>query len=135
MNLVLTRLTVQGNATIGTLAVPGLTVPLWTLEDLWKGNKPRESCIPPAPRYPCKPHGWNGEPVKFKKTYEVCKVPGRSAILFHAGNTDIDTQGCILVGLGVRLGKLINSTEAMIMLQQAIGKKDFDLQVIDRVSL
>ena len=31
-------------------------------------------------------------------TWEVKNVPGRSGILFHAGNTTRDTRGCILIG-------------------------------------
>lgn len=35
---------------------------------------------------------------KFGVTFEVRDVPGRSHILFHRGNTEADTTGCILVG-------------------------------------
>ena len=35
---------------------------------------------------------------KFPNTFEITGVPGRSAILFHTGNTPADTQGCVLVG-------------------------------------
>lgn len=34
---------------------------------------------------------------KFGETFEV-KVPGRTGILFHVGNNEADTTGCILVG-------------------------------------
>lgn len=32
--------------------------------------------------------------------FEVLNVPGRSDILFHAGNTQHDSTGCILLGYG-----------------------------------
>lgn len=50
------------------------------------------SCIP-AGFYPC-------EPVlspKFGATMGLRGVPGRSHILFHAGNRTEDTEGCILL--------------------------------------
>ncbi|WP_398470726.1 DUF5675 family protein [Tardiphaga sp.] len=128
MKLVLTRLSIQGNAVIGTLGVPGMPLPLWTLEDLPNGNKPNISCIP-ADDYKCREHGWNGEPVKFKKVWEVRNVPGRSAILFHAGNTEADTRGCILVGMGVQQGRLLSSAEAIAQMRWKIGANGFDLQI------
>jgi hypothetical protein len=53
------------------------------------------SCIP-AGVYPLRrtiyhKHGF--------ATFEVCNVPGRSRILIHPGNTEEDSQGCILLGL------------------------------------
>jgi hypothetical protein len=35
---------------------------------------------------------------KFGDTFEVTDVPGRSHILFHKGNLEDDSHGCILVG-------------------------------------
>jgi len=64
-----------------------------TLEDPWKNNKKGESCIPVG-WYDCVPH--NG--TRFKNTWKLENVPGRSAIVIHAGNTQEDTRGCILVG-------------------------------------
>lgn len=62
-------------------------------EDDWLDNKPTKSCIPSG-TYTCKAV----QSPKFGATYEVTKVPGRSHILFHAGNTEEDTLGCLLVG-------------------------------------
>ena len=36
-------------------------------------------------------------------TFEVTNVPGHTNILFHPGNTEADSEGCILLGL-TRLG-------------------------------
>ena len=41
--------------------------------------------------------------TKWKDTFEI-KVPGHTAVLFHSGNTEADTLGCIL--LGASFGKL-----------------------------
>jgi hypothetical protein len=64
-----------------------------SLEDPWKNNATNISCIPDG-RYIAKifdspTHGL---------TYRLEDVPGRTYILFHKGNTHINTQGCILIG-------------------------------------
>ena len=69
---------------------------LWrcrTLELPWENNAPQISCIP-AGIYTCR----HFNSAKFGETFQVCDVPGRSGILFHAGNSVKDTRGCILLG-------------------------------------
>jgi len=41
--------------------------------------------------------------TRWKDTFEIL-VPGHTVVLFHAGNTEADTRGCIL--LGATVGKL-----------------------------
>jgi hypothetical protein len=65
-----------------------------TLEDAWRDNERQISCIPQG-RYTIKLH----RSPRFGLTYQVVDVPERSQILFHAGNTHKDTNGCILLGL------------------------------------
>jgi hypothetical protein len=66
---------------------------LYTLELPWRNNATDVSCIPEG-SYLCQlvdtPH--------HGLTYQVL-VPGRVGVLFHSGNTEIDTKGCILLGL------------------------------------
>ena len=64
-----------------------------TLEREWNDNRRGESCIP-AGHYVCK----RVKSPKFGDTFEVCDVYGRSHILFHKGNLEDDSHGCILVG-------------------------------------
>jgi hypothetical protein len=78
----------------------GVTVELFAIaEDDWLDNKPTVSAIP-AGLYLCK----RVVSPRFGPTFEVTKVPGRSKILFHNGNTEEDTLGCLL--LGERFGAL-----------------------------
>ncbi len=70
-----------------------------TLENPWKNNQTFVSCIPIG-MYDCK----KSISRRFGSTVEICNVPDRSHVLFHWGNTEPDTQGCIL--LGQRYGTL-----------------------------
>jgi Family of unknown function (DUF5675) len=82
------------DSTIGCLSYikNGKLYQFSTLEPIWLDNKKNISCIPEGEfnvmKYPSQ---------RFGSTYLV-SVPDRSGILFHAGNTKEDTQGCILVG-------------------------------------
>lgn len=72
----------------------------FTVEDDWRDNLPRISCIPAGlyalHRTVYHKHGY--------ETFEVMGVPGRSRILIHPANTEEDLEGCI--GVGLRRGKL-----------------------------
>ena len=71
-----------------------------TLEPNDRDNK-YNSCIPSGV-YICKRHTG----LKYKNTWEITKVPNRTAILFHVGNIEDDSLGCIL--LGKSLGSVKN---------------------------
>ena len=45
------------------------------------------------------------------KLPRLLNVKGFEGILIHAGNTDKDTAGCLLVGMNLEKGKVINSRE------------------------
>ena len=78
--------------TCGAMSLDGVPFSV-TLEDYWRFNKPNVSCIP-AGQYLCKRY----HSKKYPNTFEVTGVEGRSKILFHSGNTEKDTKGCILIG-------------------------------------
>ncbi len=99
MRITLRRITQSNFGTFGMLLDEDGEPLCFTCEEPWKGNAPRVSCIPPGPnspsaRYECGPH----DTERFPGVWAVTGVPGRTAILIHAGNTIKDTQGCILVG-------------------------------------
>lgn len=54
-------------------------------------------------------------------TPHVLDVPGFSAIEIHPGNTEKDTEGCILVGEARDEHQLLNSREAFDKLMEALG--------------
>lgn len=62
-----------------------------TLEPPDKDNQRNISCIPPG-QYIC--HRYSSD--KYGNTWQVMFVPGRSYVLFHAGNVVSHTKGCIL---------------------------------------
>ena len=70
-----------------------------TLEPPEYENKRNISCIP-AGQYECE----RIMSPKFGTTYEICNIPDRDSVLFHAGNVVKDTIGCVL--LAEHLGKL-----------------------------
>lgn len=90
--LELIRLETGHEGTIGVLKI-NKRVFCSTLEPPDLQNARGASNIP-AGQYCC---GFVLSP-KFGPAYEVQNVPGRSSILFHAGNTVDHTQGCILLG-------------------------------------
>lgn len=54
--------------------------------------------------------------------WELKGVPNCTEIKFHAGNTQEDSDGCILVGLGVNLNNfsLVSSRDAVKKLRNAL---------------
>ena len=78
----------------------------YTLEENDELNTANISSIP-AQQYICelRATGLNSVvKLGLYKTYEVLNVPDRTGIKFHPGNSDDDTEGCIL--LGEKIGKL-----------------------------
>jgi len=94
VNIKLLRLTKSG--TIPTFGVllreDGIPFAL-ALERPWLDNQRSVSCIP-AGTYRAIRH----KSPRFGETFWIQDVPGRSEILFHKGNIDDDSHGCVLVG-------------------------------------
>src|SRR5690606_28834245 len=117
-------------ATLGTLKIswsPETTIQ--TLE-----NPERETSVDsriPAGTYQCAPYSG----IKYKDVYIVKDVPGRTAILFHWGNTEKDTEGCILLGnkKGTLAGQpaVLESKKCFERLRTLLGKEPFTIVVED----
>lgn len=99
MRLVLSRTENTPDGVFGTLALfseSGGSLALYTMEEDWKDNQRRESCIP-AGVYTIQRTIYRRH---WYETFEVINVPGRTRILFHPANTEEDVEGCIGLGLG-----------------------------------
>jgi hypothetical protein len=135
IELQLIREASTSHGTFGVLVGPGF----WcqTIELPWRSNRQKVSCIP-AGHYDVTMR----KSPRFGYVYWVRNVPGRSWILFHAGNFAGDVaaglrshvEGCILLGLarGVLGGQLavLNSRPAVRKLGQYVGGKPFRLEVM-----
>lgn len=122
--LTLKRFHQDDNGTVGVLRVDDHS--FYTLELPWKDNERSVSCIPSG-AYILTPHAWSDDNAfKFKKTWEVNDVKGRSSILIHVGNFTSDTDGCILVGMGLSIKgdqKMVtHSRNAVDKLRELIGQ-------------
>lgn len=62
-------------------------------------------------------------PMPFE-TFEITNVPGHSKILYHVGNFNFDSLGCVLVGSGVLQ---LNGHQALTRSKEAF-KSFMDLQ-------
>ena len=86
------------HGTFGALTIDGEAFCV-TLEPYDYGNIKSHSCIPSG-QYEVAPY----DSPTFGSVYLVSNTPGRSQILFHAGNIQRHTKGCII--LGSSYGKL-----------------------------
>jgi len=129
MEIILSRFFQSYAVTFGMLHIVGVThKPIFTLENPWKDNKPNVSCIPLG-TYDCV--AYNG--MKYADVYKVLDVPGRESILFHRGNYEHDTRGCILPGLGcdpaLHDPMVTKSKPAMNYMRELIKKQPFTLEI------
>jgi len=132
LKVIITREHSYPNGTEGNLVIVGKTHErIFTLEEPWKNNAKNISCIPKG-SYHCIPHGWETHTALHQKEcWEITHVPNRTGILIHTGNSTMDIEGCLLVGLqrdeknGVPL--IMHSRDAMAILRDLIGPNEFEL--------
>lgn len=102
MKFLIKRVAMTPIAAFGVLIGPdGIPFSL-TLERPWLNNQSGISCIPAghftAKRCRRSPDYNYADSPKFGNTFQVMDVQGREYILFHKGNLNSDSHGCILVG-------------------------------------
>lgn len=125
----LIRVTEHNDATFGVLCINDRPM-FVTLEDKWRDNERMVSCIPKG-KYVIKRH----TSPKFGECFKVQNVPDRSEILIHAGNTHIDTHGCILLGLmfgTVGTNSAILSSRAAVanFMTEMLGVEEAALEIV-----
>ena len=136
MEITLTRHKSTPQGTTGQLTMDGFSA--YTIELPWRDNQRSISCIP-AGRYPCA----RVVSPRFGRTFEICNVPRRSAILFHSGNFAgdhsigyrTDSHGCVLIGshLGTLDHQLavLSSRPAVRRFLEAVGDVDEFVLIVE----
>lgn len=114
MEFTLKRVLFTDDGVLGVL-IKGSKEVCRTLEREWKDNARGLSCIPEG-SYLCQ----RVDTPKHGNTFEVTSVPHRTAILIHSGNTEADSEGCILVGMEVGELKEKDATTGAIEPQMAV---------------
>ena len=132
MELKLIRLSDKQYTQLGVLYFQD-TLKLVTLELPWRDNEVNRSCIPSG-EYTCikTQNRITTGGMHIPVTFEVIKVPGRGGVLFHVGNTEKDTNGCILVGM--RIGELHKKT-AILSSRTAFSLFLQELKSVDKFKL
>lgn len=126
MDAVIHRVLTGPDGTFGVFVFNGKPV-CTTCENPWRDNRRNLSCIPDGKYRVTKYSG-----TKYKDVWRINNVPNRSAILIHWGNTEIDSNGCVLMGNGYGnfngLPGVINSKNTINMLRNMLPR-EFDLVV------
>ena len=133
MELVLKRIAKKKGYTIGKLYVKQPIIDEYlrgekfiyicdTLEPQWRdyakgARKIKGKSAIPEGRYPVV--------ITYSSTFKkwlplLVNVPMFSGIRIHAGNTAKDTQGCILVGLNLKKGMVLNSRKYVEIIKSKI---------------
>lgn len=98
--------------TIGELYIDGKFY-CYTLEDTKRGIKVKGKTRIPAGTYILKKrYSPRFSPVYKHDMLWVTNVPGYEFILIHPGNTNTDTEGCLLVGENIGKNAILNSKAA-----------------------
>lgn len=133
MNLTLIRSSFKATGIFGALyeTITGKPPLFYTLEHAYPMGDIFGPKLP-AGIYVCK-LGWHqleGMSAPFK-TYEITGVAGHSGILFHAGNWNHDSDGCILLGISQGEEMIYQSRSAFEQFMELqMGCDTWELQVL-----
>ena len=122
MKLVLIRHARRADYTIGRLEDENGMKICDTLEPTWRDYKGGELKIPKKSAIPeCTYRVVVTKSQRFQKYLPLLiGVPGFEGVRIHAGNTSRDTEGCILVGQNLQVGKVLWSRITLSKLMKII---------------
>ena len=122
MELILTRIARKAEYTIGRLEDENGKKLCDTLEPIWRNYDggelkiPKKSAIPEGTYRVVTTYS-----LRFRKYLPLLVgVPGFEGVRIHAGNTSRDTEGCILVGQNIQVGKVLWSRITLEKLMKLI---------------
>ena len=122
MKLILTRHARRADYTIGRLEDENGMKVCDTLEPTWRDYKggemkiPKKSAIPEGTYRVVTTYS-----LRFRKFLPLLVgVPGFEGVRIHSGNTSRDTEGCILVGQNLQVGKVLWSRITLERLMKLI---------------
>ena len=122
MKLILTRHARRADYTIGRLEDENGMKVCDTLEPTWRDYKGGELKIPKKSAIP---EGTYRVVVTKSRRFQkylplLVGVPGFEGVRIHSGNTNKDTEGCILVGHNLQVGKVLWSRITLEKLMKLI---------------
>ena len=122
MKLILTRHARRADYTIGRLEDENGMKICDTLEPTWRDYKGGEM---KNPKKSAIPEGSYRVVVTKSRRFQkylplLVGVPGFEGVRIHAGNTSRDTEGCILVGQNLQVGKVLWSRITLEKLMKLI---------------
>lgn len=134
MNLELERLDYELSGIFGVLTDSSQMFLAETLEHSYDSDKLDGTYAPKLPpgKYTCKRsmHRLHGMAHDFE-TFQIMDVPGHSNILFHWGNYNKDSDGCVLLGLEKENNMITHSKETFEKFMKFLHDVDvFTLTVI-----
>lgn len=141
MNIVVDRFASDSESSISLVSVNGQFV-CFGLEDEHRTKKIFGETRIPAGVYDVRVRTWGGFHQRYaqrlpyhKGMLEICDVPDFSDILIHIGNTEKDTAGCLLVGMGCYSANENMSLQASAVAYELLYKKVIEAALNDRLRI